>query len=61
METFTVTDPNTTTVTILGLKVFENYKFKVVAFNIYGEGNSSQVGTCKTKEAGRNIVSNITI
>lgn len=54
VQTFTVTDANTTEVALSGLEEFENYVFHVVAFNVYGEGNVSQLGTCRTKEAGRN-------
>ena len=38
--------------TIEGIEEFSTYEIRVKAFNIYGEGNASEVYRCNTSEDG---------
>ena len=49
---FNVHGANTTRFIMENLEEFTNYEFKVVAYNEYGEGNSSEVSHCLTEEDG---------
>ena len=43
---------NTSQATVQGLEEFSTYQFKVVAFNLFGEGNASVNVNCTTAEDG---------
>lgn len=43
---------NITSVSIDEIEEFSSYEIWVKAFNIYGEGNASEVHRCKTAEDG---------
>ena len=47
---------NTTSSAVENLREFTNYEFKIVAYNAYGEGNTSDGFHCLTEEDGTYII-----
>lgn len=52
-EVFEVPGENTTSFVMQNLEEFTKYKIQIAAFNIYGDGNKSDVMTCYTQEDGK--------